>query len=326
MKKALKMIFLYLFLLIACTVMGTALYCIYLNVSGSVTGIKINLFDTDVLLKSFFYIAACVIICIGPLVSFLCIRNNGGISRLITYIILSGLVWCLLLPLVIHFGKKYDFNNPSIESENVAFSADCFRKGEKKVYYFLEDMENNGTLYFPSAQAVVIDTDAFGTVSIKEIRNDPGFELNNISGNYRDVIVSESFEEDYVNLPINFHTIIGRAVNSVEQGWTFFLGFLSLGLLLCCLYGISRLFVWKLINSGFVIAVTTIILFINTFCTTSPFFSSLMEKINSTSFFAFLGQYMYEPFLVFLNLVFSIIVILVGVIGFIHRKKKGQPQ
>ena len=327
MKKALKMIFLYLFLLIACTAIGTALYCIYLKVSGSVTGIKITLFDTDVLLKSLFYVAACVIIFIGPLVSFFCIRNNGGVARLITYIILSCLVWGLLLPVVIHFGKKYDFNNPSIEeTENIAFSSNCFRKGEDKVYYFLEDLEKYETLYFPSAQAVVIDTDTFGTVGVKEIRNNPGFELNVIGGAYRDVIVSESFKEEYVNLPVSFHTIIGRADNALDKGWTFCLGFLSLGLLLCSLYGFSHLFVWKLINSGFIVSITAIILFVNTFCTTSPFFSSLMEKINSTSFFAFLGQYMDQPFIVFLNLVFSIISILIGVIGFIHRKKKGQPQ
>lgn len=326
MKKALKMILLYLFLLIACTAIGTALYCVYLNVSGSVTGIKINLFEFDILLKAFFYIAACVIICISPLISFLSIRNNGGISRLITYIILSCISWGVLMPVTIYFGRKYDFNNPSIKTDNIAFTSDCFRKGENKVYYFLEDLEKNETLYFPSAQAVVIDTDTFGTVSVKEIRNDSGFELNSIGGAYRDVIISESFEEDFVNLPINFHTIIKRADNALNKGWTFCLGFLSLGLLLCSLYGFSRLFVWKLINSGFIVSITAIILFVNTFCTTSPFFSTLMEKINSTRFFAFLGQYMDQPFIVFLNLVFSIISILIGVIGFIHRKKKGQPQ
>ena len=326
MKKAFTMILLYLFLLIACTAIGTALYCVYLNVTGSVTGIKINLFDIDVLLKSFFYIAACVIICIGPIVSFLSIRNKGGVGRLITYIILSGLVWCLLLPLVIHFGRKYDFNNPSIGTEKIAFSQDSFRKGDNKVYYFLDDLERYESLYFPSAQAVVIDTDAFGTVSIKEIRNEPGFELNVIGGAYKDVIVSESFEEDSISPSINFHTLIERADTALYKGWTFYLGFLSLGLLLCCLYGLSRLFSWKLINSGFVIAVTSIILFVNTFCTTSPLFTSLLEKINVTRFFAFLGQAMDQPFIVFLNLIFSIIAILLGVITFIHRKKKGQPQ
>ena len=326
MKKALKLILLYLFLLITCTAIGTALYCIYLNVSNSVTGIKINLFDTDVLLKSFFYVAICVIIFISPLISFLSIKKDGGISRLITYIILSCITWGVLLPVTIFFGRKYDFNNPSIKADNIAFSSNCFRKGEDKVYYFLEDLEKYDTLYFPSAQAVVIDTNTFGTVSVKEIRNDATFELNSVGGVYRDVIVSESFEEDYVNLPINFHTIIRRADTALDKGWTFSLGFLSLGLLLCSLYGFSRLFVWKLINSGFIVSITAIILFANTFCTTSPFFSSIMERINTTRFFAFLGQYMDEPFIVFLNLVFSIIAILIGVIGFIHRKKKGQPQ
>lgn len=326
MKKALKMIFLYLFLLIVCTAIGTVLYSVYLNVCSSVTGIKINLLRNDVLLKSFFYVAVCVIICVSPVVSFLNIKNKGGFSRFITYIILSGLTWGVLLPIVIHFGEKYDFNDSSIRTEGIAFSSDCFRKGDQKVYYFLEDLEKNESLYFPSAQAVVIDTTTFGTVSVKEIRNEPDFELNVIGGNYRDVIVSESFEEEYLRPSINFHTLVDRAVNSFERGWTFYLGFLSLGLLLCCLYGLTRIFVWKLINSGFIITVTAIILFINTFCTTSPFFCNLMETVNSTRFFAFLGQYMYEPFLVFLNLVFSLLTILIGVIAFIHRKKKGQTQ
>ena len=323
MKKALKMIFLYLFLLIACTALGTVLYCVYLNVCNSVMGIKINLFKTDVLLKAFFYVSACVIVCISPLVALVNIRNKGGIARFITYIILSCITWGVLLPLVIHFGQNYDFNNPELEADNVAFSADCFRKGEKNVYYFLEDLKKGHTYYSPSAQAVVIDTDTFGTVSVKEVKNEPSFELNELSGVYKDVIISESFDNEEINPFINFHIIIARAQRAWESGWTFFLGFLSLGLLLCSLYGISRLFMWKLISSGFMVAATAAVLFVNTFCTTSPFFSSLIGKINSSGFFEFLGRYMEEPFIVFLNLIFSILIILAGVITFIHRKKKG---
>ena len=326
MKKALKMILLYLFLLIACTAIGTALYCVYLNVCGSVTGIKIDLFSVDILLKSFFYVSACVIICISPLVSFLSIRNKGGIARLITYIILSCIVWGLLLPVVIHFGRRYDFNNPITTSDDVAFSSNCFRKGEKNVYYFLKDLKKNEGGAVPSAEAVVIDTDTFGTVAVKEIKNEPSFELNVLGGTYKDVIISESFEEDDIIPLIDFHTVIQRADNALSKGWTFCLGFLSFGLLLCSLYGISRLFMWKLINAGFMIVVTAVMLFVNTFCTTSPFFSTLMGKINASRFFAFLGQYMDAPFIVFLNLLFSILTILAGVITFIHRKKKGLAQ
>ena len=323
MKKALKMIFLYLFLLIACTAIGTVLYCVYLNVCNSVTGIKINLFKTDVLLKAFFYVSACVLICISPFVAFVNIKNKGSIPGFITYVILSCISWGILLPLVIHFGQRFDFNNPVIEDESVAFSSDCFRKGEENIYYFLEDLDKSKSYYTPSAQAVVIDTDTFGAVNIKEIKNEPSFELNELSGIYKDVIISESFDNEEINPFINFHIIVARAQRALNSGWTFFLGFLSLGLLLCSLYGISRLFMWKLISSGFMVVVTAIILFVNTFCTTSPFFTSLMSKINDSRFFAFLGQYMEEPFIVFLNLLFSILIILAGVIAFIHRKKKG---
>ena len=43
------------------------------------------LFDFSIIRKAFFYISACIIICISPVVSFVHIRKGSGISMLITY-------------------------------------------------------------------------------------------------------------------------------------------------------------------------------------------------------------------------------------------------
>lgn len=320
MKKALKMILLYLFFLIIGITIGTVLYSIYLNVINSVAGIDINLFDFSIIRKAFFYISACIIICISPVVSFVHIRKGSGISMLITYIILSFVLWGIALPTVVHFGRQYDFNNPITKVSNVAFSADYFRKGNDKVYYFYEDVENGSVQ--KEVPAAVIDVTQYGKVEYKPVTNNNTFELSTNAKPYRDISIKESFGNSRISSFINFHVIISRVDNALLHGKTFFLAFLSFGLLLCTLYGISKFYDWKLMNVGTILAVTLIILFVNSYCTVYPVFANLIEKINSKKLFVFLSNYMDDPFIVLSNIVFSLLLIVLGIVNFVYRKKK----
>lgn len=320
MKKALKMILLYLFFLIIGITIGTVLYSIYLNVINSVAGTDINLFDFSVIRKAFFYISACIIICISPVVSFVHIRKGSGVSMLVTYIILSFVLWGIALPTVIHFGRQYDFNNPKTKVSDVAFSADYFRKGNDKVYYFYDDIDNS--FIQKEVPATVIDVTQYGKVEYKPVVNSSTFELNTNAKPYRDITIKESFGNTKITSFINFHVIISRVENALLHGKTYFLAFLSFGLLLCTLYGISKFFDWKLMDVGVILAVTLTILFVNSYCTVYPLFASLIEKINSKRLFVFLSNYMDEPFIVLSNIIFSILLIVLGIINFVSRKKK----
>ena len=108
-----------------------------------------------------------------------------------------------------------------------------------------------------------------------------------------------------------------------SKGWTFWLGFLSLGLLIASLYGTADLFRWRLLNSGFLMIMTFGILVVNTIYY-YPFITSFRRQyINNKGFFIFLAKYIDDPLLVLVNVSVSLIFIIIGIIRFATRKKRG---
>lgn len=330
MKKALKLLLLYLGIIVIGIGVGSFLYSIYLSVLNSVTGRKIDFFEINTYLKSLFYIASCVLILVFPLLSFSHIRQSRGISKLITYIILALVTWLIALPAVMHYGKNFNYNSSQYDFEQSVLAPNIFRKVGDNVYFFADDSAstnktantNDQTESSKMLTAVIINTNQYGKVITEQRSDFKNLNLYLEARPYRDILIKESFSGNTLHQFIDFHFIISRAEQACQKRFTFLLGFLSFAFVLCSLYGVSALFQWKLMNVGMIFTSTIVILFVNSTCIQLPVIYSVIEKINSIKFFAFLSNYIDDPFIVLLNIIFGIIFIVIGIIQFAKNKKK----
>jgi len=316
MKKALKLLILYFILLIAGAALGSLLYTFYLNILNATTGNNFTIFDTNTFLKALFYIIPCICLIICPFMAFVHISHKGGIFQMVLYVILSALTWLLILPFSLHYKE---IKTSDIVLEQNTLSADYFRRIDDKVYYLTKDLSD-----YRSSTMVVLDTSQEGSVAIEKTMEASAGDLYAAAAPYRDVIIKDSFNvgKNYI-LP-DFSYVISFAEKNIHNYWYYWLSFLSLGLLLSSLYAISGLFSWKLMNVGLIMILTYIILYTNSACLENPNTYSIIQNINSTALFAELGKYMYEPFIVCLNVLFAFIFITAGIIKFSVEKKRSR--
>lgn len=292
---------------------GSLLYSLYLNVLESVAGNKLVFFDAANYLKALFFVMPCVCIIICPIIAFAHIRRTGGVILRLFYVFLSLLTWIIILPITLCYGEP--FLNRS-NTRDSGLSSGYFRQEDNKVYYFAQDLS-----FYEDSTAIIIDTDRLGQVSVEKMDEISANSLYEKSYPYTDVLVKNTFKNGYLPKFVDFGVIIKNADSALNAGWSYWLAFLSLGLLLCSTYALSGLYAWKLVNVGNILAVTVVALFVNSYVLVNPTMYSAIVTINNLKFFAFLGQFMYEPFLVLLNIIFSVIIIIIGIIKLIIRKK-----
>jgi len=317
MKKALKLLLMYFLAFILATFAGVVFYTIYLNIQGYVAGTEFNFFQRDVLLRALFYVLYCVIIFICPLMVYSRISNKGGAGHFITFILLCCLTWLLFIPLTVKLENKVYYSS---KDSSKKLTSGYFRQDGDKIYYFTTDYNVNP---FIDTTTIVIDTKDEGDVSIQKLASSRDFILFRNSAPYSDVLIKNIFDEGLISTPfISFSLIVNHAKDSLNKGWTFYLGFLSLGLLLCSLYGAAELFRWKLLNTGFLLSATGLILTANTLYFHPMVVSFCRQYINGRSFFLFLSRYVDYPLLVLVNVVFSLVFIIIGIVRFATRKKR----
>lgn len=319
MKKALNLIIMYITTLFTGIVMGTVLYSFYINVLNFVAGAEIQFFTKKDILTAFFYISFCVLFLVCPLISYYRIRHPGGLPQMITFIALSFLTWAVLIPCVYSVSSKYTESHSITESpENL--SKGYFRQVDNKVYYFTKDFNRNET-GIPETTAVVIETGENGNVGVENIKDTPNLDLNKEASPYREVLVKNTFKENMYPLSVNFRRLISICVKNMNDGFFPFLGYLSIGLVLCSIFALTNAFRWKLINTLVITILSFAVLILNSCPLIAPL-KFLETKICNTGFYEFLSDFGTEPIMVFMNCLFSVIFILTGVILFIVRKHK----
>ncbi len=316
MKKAFRLVLTYFLFLLIGTAIGMFFYYIYLHLQSSVAGQQAAFFRREDLLRVLFYVLGCILIFICPVMVYARISNKGGIAHFITFIILSGITWAVLLPLLGHFENKISYN--STDSSKM-LSGGYFRENDDKVYYFTDNYNENPYL---NTTAVVIDTSTEGTVEIEKIKPSRDFKLFRDSAPYSDILLKKTFGESDKQTLVSFSLIMDHAKNAFEKGWTFWLAFLSLGLLFTSLYGAADLFRWRLLNSGFLLIMTFGILVANTLYYHPVFTSFRRQYINNRGFFVFLAKYMDDPLLVLVNVFFSLVFLIIGIVRFATRNKR----
>ena len=318
MKKALKLALIYLLMLILGTVLGTLLYSLYLNLLSFVAGCEITFFTDDELFRSLFYVMFCTELLILPLISYYRIRHPGGVLQLIVYIVLCLLTWIVVIPC--SFTLR-DFCTTRFTSTNTReyLSPNYFRKVDDTVYYFTTEFNTPVQGRIPEASAIVIDTSEDGDVAFKTVGDFPGLSLNKEALPFREIQLKKIFGEDENPVPVDFKILNSKINAAYKGGLAHWLTLLSFVLLLCSVYGITNFFDWRLLNTVILFITTALILCLNSMYFT-PQFDSLKARIMDNSFFRFLGGIVSEPILVIINIFFTLIFIVTGIIRFAVRK------
>ncbi|MCQ2592372.1 MAG: hypothetical protein MJ188_06265 [Treponema sp.] len=323
MKKALRMILVYLIFLLFGIGFGALLYSLNQELLNHTVGKKLSLLNLNVYIKSLFYMAACMCMLVCPVIAFSRIRTKMGISQLITYIILSLLTWGIFIPSVFYFENKYsEKNGTSIYDSRNMLSGGYFRESleENKVYYFTEDYDS--ALSY-RAENVVIDKSHFGVVSTDVDGDSFSDNFFAEAAPYKDLIIKKSFNGKGIPVLISFDILLAEGKKAFFGGWSFYLGFLSFGLLLCAIYGISHFFEWRLVNVCGVVLVTSVCLLGNSFYY-YPVCEGFRNSCAKIKVFSFLSQYMNEPLLVMVNVFFSLVLIVVGIVTYAIKKRRAK--
>ena len=322
MKKALKLAFIYLIILIIGTVIGTVLYSFYLNLLGFVAGREITFFTDEELLKSLFYVMFCMLLFILPLISYYRIRHPGGILQLIVYILLCMLTWVVLMPLSFKLrdvcNRKFVFTNTT-----ESLSPDYFRMVDGDVYYFTKEFSKSAPGRAAETSAIVIDTSEHGSVEFKTIADHSNLALNRKAVPFREIQLKRIFGGDENPIPVDFRLLRSMINGAYSGGLSHWLTLLSFVLLLSSVYGITNFSDWRLVNAVILFICTALVYCLNTLYY-SPMFDEIKVKIMSSGFFRAFGGIVSEPILFIINCFVAIIFMTAGIIRFAvvkHAKK-----
>lgn len=315
MNKALKLLVMYFVFAVAFIVLGTAFYFLYLNVLNFSAGHEMLFFNKELVFKSFMYMCCILAVIICPCLAYFRIRHRGGIIQLLFYIALCAVTWILLFPLCLNKGAGAGVFEESKAKEHVV-TAGYFRESEGTVYYLSKDLKSSEA--GSAVDSVIIDTGDTGTVKFAQITSSPDFRLFKNAEPYSDILLKQSFGNSSTFKEFSFRDLLIRAAQAKTKGGTFWLGFLSLALALCCVYGISHMFDWKLVNASFVILFTGFILCINLLYF-GPLFENLRTKLAGNGLMISLSTYFDAPLLVLFNLFLSFVFIVIGIIRFFKK-------
>ncbi|MCQ2583343.1 MAG: hypothetical protein MJ160_05500 [Treponema sp.] len=320
MNKALKLIIMYVVFSVICIVLGTAFYMLYQNVLNYAAGRDLLSFSKYELLRVFFFISACVVFLVCPLISYFRIRQRGGLFQLIVYLIVCALTWLIIFPVVLKAGDKFDFLGTQKERSHVLTSG-YFRTADDNIYYFFDDLDSN-EYGKNKAQCVVINSGEPGGVEVTEFENSAELELYKQAEPYNDILIKKTFYGDGIFKYLNLRLLISKGIEAWQKGWTFWLGFLSLAVVLCAVYGLSNFFNWKLIDACMVLFSSALILICNTMYYHPGVQAFMDSKIYNKTFFANMQSVFDAPFLVLVNLLFALIFIIIGIVKFFSKKSK----
>ncbi|MBR5647069.1 MAG: hypothetical protein IKX23_10565 [Treponema sp.] len=319
MKKALKLIVFYFATLFVLLICGTLFYSLYLSVLNYIDGKEIVLFSKQIMSKSFFYMSIVSIFLICPFLAYSRIRHKGGFLQLISYMLLCAVTWLFLFPVTVKYGSRLNAFSPVL-TETKTLSGGLFRKAENRIFYFTDDFDSAVEKKLPG---VFIDTEDEGGLKVKQIQKGDDELLVNAAKPYNDIIIKKAFYEDGGISYISFRPLIQKAQSSLQKGKTFWMGFLSLALLICSIYGISSFFKWRLLNAWAVCFSVIAAIGVNTLYTL-PKLLEFRTKLEGFKLFVQLQNYFDDAPIVCLNLLFSLIFIVTGIIKFFVSYKRDE--
>ena len=321
MKKALNLLIIYLSFMIIGLIAGTFLYSFYLNLQNFTAGNEIHFFSAAELYKAIFYVAFCLVLLICPLIACYRIRHPAGLSQTLVYIFICLLNWGIVFPSLYKLNKICD-SHFLVQSQENDLTKGYFRKVGNRVYYFTKDFDFND-YGKKESQAVIIDTRGDGRIFTDDVEEDSNLDLIKKARPYKEIQIKETFSNTFFSLPVSFKILTGEQKKAFDKGLLPYISFLSLALLLCSLYALSNVFEWKLINSCIIFSGSFLILLANSVYYL-PVLLSLKRTLTNNVLIKSLENIIDDPLIFVLNILFSFIFLLIGIIRFfvhLHAKK-----
>lgn len=327
MKKALKLMLVWIAWLAAGIVIGTFFYSLYLHSLGLVAGKESFALSKHNIILSFFIVAEAMVFLNGLFLIAYKIRHAGGGLQLTAFIITQVVSWGILLPGNWKLEQNYKLKHKAELLElknNTTLSKGFFREADDTVYYFLDDLK---TSYSPEERgtvAVVIDTSETGKTKVVEIDRPGALNIVEQALPYKDILIRDTFRSPWLKKMIFISDLLEQADRSFMCGWTFALGFMTLGLALAAIYALSGFASWRIINYSISGIMYFLVLLWNCI-----YYSPILEEFTHKAFlhsglFRILADYVNEPFLAVTNVAFALIVITIGIIKTIIRRKRGR--
>lgn len=319
MDKALKLIIRYILYTLVGSIFGTIFYLMYYSLLQFVPeGVSQKIGFSD-LLRFFFKTLSYSVFVVPVFIMNHKLKRKGNALQCIFYILLAAMSWTLLLP----FSHKmfHKFQQKYVEEIHYnPLSKNEFRQYENKVYYF-SDHYNPDSVVSSDVSTVIIDTSENGIVVVDKIPESEDFELIRAANPYRDLLMKDSFTRKNGWNIVNFDILLKKLDDAMSKGFTFILGFMSLGFVLCSIYGITNLSSWRLVNSSNVIFITVLILGMNCLYSVSSGSFLMKSAFTNNQFIDYLSNYVDEPFLCIVNLLLGLIFTVIGIIRFIISHK-----
>ena len=114
-------------------------------------------------------------------------------------------------------------------------------------------------------------------------------------------------------------TLVEHQKQAWDDGFLTYLGFLSIALVICSLYGITSFFEWKLINVSMLFISYFMILVVNSVYY-MPYLTELKNRLVANVVISKLGNYINDPLICVINLLFTVIFVVAGIIKFALHK------
>ncbi len=222
-----------------------------------------------------------------------------------------------MFPIAITQASKAGYEE--INASNKINSANYFRDTGNEIYYFTEDLIEDGA----SVPAIVITPKKENSVEYKEVSANENFILFKQAAPYNDIFTKKAFPQEFLFSYIDTAVLLENAASCLGKGFTFWLGFLSIAFVISSIYGLSNFFDWKLLDTALVIIVFVLILIFNTYYY-SPAFMPFKTKYLSGNFFTAMERFIDNPPLVLLNLFTSIMFTIFGIVKFCIKRKSDE--
>jgi len=304
LKKALLLIPAYIGMLLSSCVIGEFLYMLYFNTTRLIAGKQLQLFNKDVLENGFFVIAPIIFLLSGIFLCCYRIRHSrGGCLPVIMYGLLGAVTWCLLYPVFIEI--KGNWPEKQLPEDSILTSG-YFRRQGSDVFYLIHTPGSSG------ADSIVIDVSANREDAVFPGQADTQ-KMVEAASPFKDILIRETIPAVPGWISAALENFEARAERAWHEGLISWLCFVSFGLALFSVYAISFCSEWRLINTLNVFVMEAGVMSFNLLYFSNYFsvfrdFQNLL--CNSIPFLT----HLYEPLLVCMNVLFSVIFTVIGII------------
>lgn len=315
MKVSLSLIVSYILLCIFGIAVCAFLYMISCSLHLFVAGKNLSLFSFEFFAKGIIFASPGVGACSLVLLILRTIRRRkssalGEILSFVFYAALSVLFWFFALPRI--FAYESDFLKFSETRGNLnTVTPGYFRQNENEIIYF--------TRVLPDGKAEGIRIDISGISAAQQVSD---ISLDFASAHpYSDILVKNAVKPPLIlGQQFDFYSVILSAARTAfRSGTKEWLMFLSLGLALFCLYALKFLCSWRLFDATCIVFAGIFIFLANYFWYSASIPQSILAFIsNLPSFFSAF------PFIVWLNLLISAMLVFSGIFGAIRLISKNR--